>query len=125
MRFDIQLSDDACLKEIGERLARLRLNRNQTQADLAREAGVSLRTMVRLEQGESVQLTNLLRVLRALDLLANLEALVPEPAESPLQQLKRQGHLRRRASRPRARSGVAGKQDETEEESGWTWGEDS
>lgn len=121
MKFESRLSDASCLQEIGERMARLRLNRNQTQADLAREAGVSLRTVVRLEQGESVQLTNLLRLLRALDLLMNLEGLVPEPAESPLQQLKRQGRLRRRASGARSR----GEPEEDDAESSWTWGEDS
>lgn len=121
MKFENRVSDDSCLQEIGERMARVRLNRNQTQADLAREAGVSLRTVVRLEQGESVQLTNLLRVLRALDLLANLETLVPEPAESPLQQLKRQGRLRRRASSPRTSAGS----EPAGEESNWSWGEDT
>ena len=122
MKFDSQLSDTACLHALGERLARLRLNRNQTQADLAHEAGVSLRTVLRLEQGESVQLTNLLRLLRALDLLGNLEALVPEPAESPLQQLKRQGRMRRRASSPRHKE--APPADAAQDDS-WSWGEDS
>jgi transcriptional regulator with XRE-family HTH domain len=116
MKFKVQDSDAACLQELGERLARLRLNRNQTQAALAREAGVSLRTVVRMEQGESVQLTNLLRVLRALGLLENLEVLIPEPAESPLQQLKRQGRIRRRASSHRESAEPA--------EDAWSWGEE-
>lgn len=98
MKFSAALSDDATLRELGERLSRYRLNRNQAQAALADEAGVSLSTVIRLEQGESVQLTSLLRVLRALGLLDSLDALVPAPALSPIQQLKRQGKVRRRAS---------------------------
>src|SRR5690606_7359885 len=125
MIFESHLSDAACLRELGERLARLRLNRNQTQAALAHEAGVSLRTVVRLEQGESVQLTNLLRVLRALDLLGNLEALAPEPAASPLQQIRRQGRLRRRASVPRERDAGREGSGDREEADGWSWGEES
>jgi putative transcriptional regulator len=125
MNFESHLPDAACLRELGERLARLRLNRNQTQAALAHEAGVSLRTVVRLEQGESVQLTNLLRVLRALDLLGNLEALAPESAASPLQQIRRQGRLRRRASAPRGKEAAREDEGGGEEADGWTWGEES
>ena len=44
-------TDSRILAELGERLARYRLNRNLTQDQLAREAGVSKRTIVRLEDG--------------------------------------------------------------------------
>lgn len=92
------LGDAAVLALLGERLARYRLERNLTQSDLAREAGVSKRTLVRLEGGESTQLTNLIRVLRALGLLVNLDALVPPPTPSPLEQLRTRERLRKRAS---------------------------
>jgi len=82
-------SDPHVLAELGSRLARLRLDRNLTQDQLAREAGVSKRTLIRLEQGQSSQLTNFLRVLRALQLLEQLVALVPDPSLSPLAQLAR------------------------------------
>jgi putative transcriptional regulator len=93
-------SDSATLDELGTRLARYRLNRNQTQAALAEESGVSLRTIIRIEQGKSVQLTSIIRVLRALNLLENLEALVPQPPVSPIQQVKMHGKRRQRASSP-------------------------
>jgi transcriptional regulator with XRE-family HTH domain len=98
MKFTQTLSDAAILHEFGQRLARYRLNRNLTQQALAREAGVSLRTLNRIESGEPSQTANLIRVLRALGLLDNLEALLPEPALSPMQQLKLQGKTRKRAS---------------------------
>ena len=99
MKFMTTLSDDVLLAELGQRLAQLRLSHNWQQHELATEAGVSLRTLSRIEAGEPSQTINLLRVLRALGLVENLEALVPPPAASPLQQLQLQGKQRKRASR--------------------------
>lgn len=92
------MTDKAILAEIGDRLARYRLRRNLTQGELAREAGVSKRTVVRIEGGESTQSTNLIRVIRALGLLENFDAFIPPPAPSPLEQLRTQGKERKRAS---------------------------
>ena len=72
-----QYTDLAILSEIGERVARCRLDRNLTQAKLADVADVSKRTVERMEKGESVQLTSFVQILRSLDLLGNLEKLVP------------------------------------------------
>ena len=111
MRNDI--SDEAVLKQLGERILQYRLNRNMTQEALAREAGVSGRTINRVEHGHSTQLSNLIRLLRSLGLLENMDALVPKPAISPVQQLKLQGKSRKRASSP-----------DKEESKTWSWGED-
>ena len=92
------ITDAAALALLGERVAHRRLARNLTQAQLARDAGVSKRTLARLEAGESTQLTNLIRIIRALGLIANLDALIPPPAPSPLEQLRSRGKQRRRAS---------------------------
>ncbi len=100
MKFSTTFSDAAILQELGQRLAQLRLNRNLLQDALAAEAGLSLRTLTRIESGEPSQTVNVLRVLRVLGLLENLEALVPPPPVSPLQQLQLQGKSRKRASRP-------------------------
>lgn len=115
MGFFKDISDGAALAELGERLTRLRLNRNATQGALAEEAGVSLRTLQRLEDGQPTQLVNLVRVLRALDLLENMEALVPAPAASPLQQVARRGKERQRASSRR---------DATDPPKPWSWGDE-
>ena len=116
MRFTDDLTDETVLRELGQRIARLRLDRDLTQQQLADEAGLSRHTLLRLEDGESVRSAALLRVLRALQLLEGLEALVPEPLPSPLDQLEREGAQRRRAS---GRRGSAG--DSTEPDS-WQWG---
>lgn len=109
-------SDAAILKELGDRLARRRLRENLTQAKLAHEAGISKRTLIRLESGESGQLANLIRVLRALDLLGNLESVVPLPSPSPLELLRAKPKERRRASPASKRR--------TPPRSNWTWGDE-
>ncbi len=109
------LSDDALLEQLGERLLQYRLNRNMTQAVLAKEAGVSERTINRVEHGHSTQLSNLIRLLRSLGLLENMDALVPEPAMSPIQQMKLQGKSRKRAS---------SSSPERAEGKAWSWGDD-
>lgn len=99
MKITNQASDAAVLAELGERLSRTRLNADRSQAEVAKEAGVSKRTLERIEAGESTQTVSLIRVLRALGLGDRLDALAPEPVPSPLQQLELQGKQRERASR--------------------------
>lgn len=91
------LADATVLQLLGERISRYRLNKNLTQAQLAKDAGVSLSTLNRMESGSSSQMTNLVRVLRALNLIENIGLLVPEPAASPIQQAKLAGKTRQRA----------------------------
>lgn len=112
MDIDQTLSDRIVLEELGRRLAQHRLNLNLTQQALAREAGISLRTLNRIECGEPSQTSNVVRVLRALGLLGNIEALVPQAPVSPVQQLKLKGRARKRASSTRRAQGV---------EEPWSW----
>ena len=81
-------SDSAVLKEMGNRIAQYRLNQDKTQAALAQEAGVSNRTMTRVENGNSIQASSLIRILRALKLVDNLDGLIPEPVASPRSTIK-------------------------------------
>ena len=114
--FKSEASDQSLLDILGERLERRRLGLDLTQADLAREAGVSKRTVERLERGASVQLTNLLRVLRALGLLGGLDHLIPESGPRPLELLQHAGTPRKRA---RSRN-----RDEERGDSPWSWDDD-
>jgi transcriptional regulator with XRE-family HTH domain len=115
MKIRNQLSDAAVLGELGGRLARLRLDRNLTQQELAVEAGVSRVTVQRLERGHGVTLSGLLRVLRALELLEGLDALVPEPLASPIEELDRASGRRQRAAGAHATR-------RSKEPGSWRWG---
>lgn len=86
--------------ELGKRLRRLRLNRNDAQAEVAARAGLSVRTLRDLEMGQGSTVITLIRVLKALDALSSLDALAPKPTVSPMAMLER-GHAPQRASRPR------------------------
>lgn len=109
MRISNKLTDEVILRELGERLARVRLERNLTQAGLAEQAGVSKRTVERMEAGGVTQLVNLVRVCRVLDLLEHFEALIPEPVASPVAQLKLRSKERKRASSAKATTVRTGK----------------
>lgn len=113
-----QKSDETVLDQLGDRLARQRLNRDWSQAELAAAAGVSVPTVSRIERGSSTSTANLVRVLRALDLVGNLEVLVPDPPASPMQQLRTRRRRRQRASRSRSAT-------PTEEATPWRWGDET
>lgn len=66
------------LKELGNRIKDTRIALSMTRAELAVKSGVSLKTMERIESGENIKIENLLNVLRSLELLKNLDVLVPE-----------------------------------------------
>lgn len=117
MKISPQLTDEAVLQELGGRLAGARIELGLTQAVLAEQAGVSKRTVERLESGEvATQLSGFLRVCRALGLLERFELLLPEPVPGPMEQLKRQGRKRQRATGKKAATGAA---------KPWTWGDEA
>jgi transcriptional regulator with XRE-family HTH domain len=109
------VGDGAVLEELGRRIARRRIDRSWTQAHLAGRAGIGKRTLERIEAGRSTQLVSFVRVLRALDLLDNMDPLIPEAGMRPMDYLKRQGRPRRRASVPRVKEGRAAE---------WKWGDE-
>ena len=114
MKITKQATDEVILGELGGRLAKIRLDRNLTQAQLATQAGVSKRTVERLESGcVATQLSGFLRVCRVLDVIERFDTLVPESVPSPVEQLKLRGRKRRRASVKRGAK-VASKK--------WQWG---
>ncbi len=117
MKIDSNMVDDVVAKELGQRLTAIRLTQNLSQRQLAERAGLGLRTVQRLEQGEAAtQLSGFVRVCRALGLLDRIDQLMAEPPPSPLAQLHLNERKRRRASGRRQSAPPAGK---------WTWGESS
>lgn len=116
MQISAELTDEAVLRELGERLARRRIALDLTQARLAERAGVAKRTLERMESGASAQLSSLVRVMRALDLLESLDRLLPPAEPGPLDWLRREGRVRQRVSSRR--------QGERAVES-WSWEDDA
>jgi transcriptional regulator with XRE-family HTH domain len=119
MHIDDHMSEAAILAELGHRLERHRVERNRTQADLAEEAGIGRATLQRIERGESVQLTSIVKLLRAVELLSALDAAVPETIAFPIAELERQ----QRRGRRRAR-GRHGGPTPVDEDQPWGWGDD-
>src|SRR5690349_12846842 len=117
MKINKLVTDDVVLRELGERLAKIRLDRNLTQTQLAEQAGVSKRTVERLEAGAvATQLSGFIRVCRVLDLLDRFELFLPEPVPGPITQLKQRGKKRQRASSGRTVPPPSRK---------WQWGDES
>jgi transcriptional regulator with XRE-family HTH domain len=116
MKISKLTTDDAILAEIGSRIARYRIDRQVTQADLAEQAGVSKRTVERVEAGASVQFSTIIRILRVLNVLQGLERMIPEPPLRPMDLLKHKGKVRQRAS---------SSQRSHKSPQKWSWGDES
>lgn len=105
-------SPEVMAKDVGLKLERLRLSRNITQSQLALEAGISVRTLRRLEAGDNPTLDTLIRVLTALKIHDNLDLLVPDSRIRPIERVRTQG-----MERQRSRSG-----NKTKTKKKWEWG---
>ncbi len=101
--------------EISKRFAQLRLARNITQQTLAREAGIGLRTLRRLEAGQPTSFDTFLRVVISLNLGDDLPTAIPSYDIRPIERVENRGRERRRA-RPK----VQGQQNQP-----WAWGDET
>lgn len=97
-----------------KRIEGIRLSRNITQLKLAEEAGVSVRTIGRLEKGLGVSLDTFLRVLRALKIQYGLESLLPDPSVRPIERIGATSKERKRASSTSMK----------DKKTAWAWGDE-
>ena len=110
-------SSEAIIKAIGQRLDEIRLSQNISQANLAKEAGVSRSTLTRLADGRPISLDSFIRVMQALRLTDQLADLLPNPSIRPVDRVRLDGAERQRARKKPAsgKDTKAGK---------WVWGDE-
>ena len=99
-------------KQLCQRLERVRLDQNISQSVLAEEAGVSRRTISRMENGEGVSLDTFVRVARALGLIEQLQSLFQLPEIRPVDRVRGQAP-RKNASSSRSKT--------KDTEAPWEW----
>lgn len=70
---------------MGSNLKRYRIKANLTQGELAVNSGVGIGTIKNFESGKThnITLDNLMRLMRAIGVLEQLEGVLPEPPISP------------------------------------------
>lgn len=91
-----------------------RLALNLTQAELATRAGITHRTLSRMETGEKVSFTTFIRVMVALGLQSQLQILLPSMDIRPIERIVSAG-----AERKRVRT-----KSTTTKTGQWTWGDE-
>ena len=113
MKISPENSSTAILKELGVRIKQNRIDKQLTQQDFAQKADISIRTLSAAENGEDIRLSSLIRILRTLDCLENLNVLIPEISFDP-ESYRLLGRERRRV---RQKSGEP-------DTSSWKWGDE-
>ena len=78
MKLTARSSNEEFLRELGKRIRGVRIDMDMTQSEAAKKAGVTAKTISRIENGEDLAFSTLLNVLRALGLAQNIDALIPE-----------------------------------------------
>ena len=98
-------TDDELLVGLGQKIKRMRLDNNWTQAELSARSSIPCSTLRRLENTGDGSLRDFVQALRALGGLdEQLAELVRPPPVSPYELLRLQGKKRTRASRSAATS---------------------
>jgi transcriptional regulator with XRE-family HTH domain len=94
----VQMTDVAIMEQIGRYIKHTRLGLNKTQQQIALDSGLNRWTIGQVENGESVTLSSLIKVLRALDALYVFDNFNVTDEISPLAYAKLKKEQRERAS---------------------------
>ena len=79
------INSETIERDICKKLERIRLLKNISQAKLAEAAGVSRRTISRMENGGGISLDTFIRVMQALNLTDHLTAMLPNSDIRPVE----------------------------------------
>ena len=114
MKLTVRSSNEEFLREFGKRIRETRIGLDMTQNEVAKKAGVTAKTISRIENGEDLAVSTMLNVLRALGLVQNIDALIPEPTARPSMLMANE------KERLRVRK-KAGQNDSSRQ---WKWGDE-
>lgn len=81
--------ENEILNELGRRLARMRKQQGYTQIQLAEQAGLGVATLRRIEAGQDSTMESWLKLLKALQQMPAVDALLPESIRSPMAEVKK------------------------------------
>lgn len=101
------------MREMGQRIQDIRITMNLTQAQMADRSGVALRTVVRIENGESVKVESVLNILRVLGMLENLNNLIQEQVLASAE-IVDIGKKRKRVTTAKKKQGYTGRYKDIE-----------
>jgi transcriptional regulator with XRE-family HTH domain len=91
-------SDREIVRDLGEKIRRIRLNRNISREELQRTTGVHVRTIGDAESGKNITIMNLMGILRGLNSLDLLIPLLTDEEISPVAIAKNRERIRERAT---------------------------
>lgn len=114
VKIDYFSSTQEVLKEIGRRIKKTRIAMSVTQEEMAERTALSKRTISNLETGKDVSLSTLIDILRAENLLQNMDLITPDEGIRP-SQIVALGKMRERV-----RNGKQPGTGKTE----WKWGDE-
>ena len=98
IKFKYTMSNEAILRLLGTQIKQMRLNKNLTQNELAKQTGLSRSAISIMENRGSGSMNTFVQILRNLDKLEILDQFITEAPVSPLQIAKLHGKTRQRAS---------------------------
>lgn len=84
MKIDYLTPETTILSELGRRLARVRKQQGFSQDALAKEAGIGVATLRRIEAGQDSQMETWVKVMKSLRMTASVDAFLPESFNSPM-----------------------------------------
>ena len=112
MKINAEDNNSAIQKELGARIKRNRIDMQLSQQEFAKKAGISTRTLSVAENGGDIRIENLMRILRVMGYIENLNLLLPELAFNP-EDYRVLGKERQRVTRKTKTN-----------ESQWKWGDE-
>lgn len=105
-------NDKFILLEVGNRIKQYRISMNLTQQQLAQQCGLSIATLSRIENGDDTKWSAIIKVLSSLQLVENLDVLIPEP-QPDYKSIFEKTNTRKRV-----------RLDKTSSKTPWLWDED-